>query len=312
MTDSKPSNTFTHNEVTASFRKFNDLADDVLRSDRSTWSDSVQQLFHHCQNDPVMVVVMESIVDYPLEEFTEWVARRWEAGIRAKHTVPFPADEIQLAAYQYLMLKSFIEAYNINLEVNDLLGRVYGRNREPDLGKNVKFINTEIFSKFKRTISYRLQEIISAIADKPVVPREVLIMLQNNGTYIGGNVTAEGSQVVIGGGIISGSINTTNDLKNAFESLEKLLGDVPTSQQEDVKAAFVTIDAGLSGKPVSKSDAVKAIETLDSASDKVAPFCKDVLGKVGTGLTSNLIIQALNFVYTHGPDIAQAAQHLIR
>ena len=52
---------FSMREVTRSFRKFRDLVNDLRVAPYQIWGDRLSHLVDHCENDPVMRVVTESL-----------------------------------------------------------------------------------------------------------------------------------------------------------------------------------------------------------------------------------------------------------
>jgi len=153
---------FSKQEVLTSFRKFNDLRHDLDRAKVQSWCGCLNALLSHCENDPVMRVVVSPLNSHPRINVNSWIKevdrRRLEGHVFDLINLPLEDDERTAFLNQFLRMicsgdfpyQSFCYTAFGSMELEDV---VYS-------------INSQFIDKFTREVAYRLEDIKTEIRDE--------------------------------------------------------------------------------------------------------------------------------------------------
>jgi hypothetical protein len=212
--------TFSRRQVERSFRKFNDIVQDLFSAQFQTWGDSFNHLVEHCEQDPVMRVITE-----PLRSNSEVDAEEWYQEILDSQTggagsgtykLPYDDDKRTALLYQFFLFM-YDEEKGFSLPHLNIV--LFGKSKYQDM---ISVFNQEIVQKFTREVSYRLEEILEDIGDEQVVTTEAMMVFHHHdySMKITGNI--EGSNLALGGSTISDSSAQSTKTINQPELLETL------------------------------------------------------------------------------------------
>jgi hypothetical protein len=167
---------FSRREVERSFRKFNDIVNDLFGAKFQTWTNAFNHLMEHCQHDPVMQVVTE-----PLKCNKSVDAEKWYADALAsvgsmigsgQYELPYDDDDRTAILYQF-----FLMFYDNKVNLKSFCMGMYGCRNYQDF---VDSFNRELIEKFTREMSYRLGEIREDIGNQEEVPREAMVVFHHH------------------------------------------------------------------------------------------------------------------------------------
>src|SRR5688572_19743793 len=94
---------FTRREVHRSFRKFRDIASDLIRARYQTWSANLRRLIDHCETDRVMRVVTDPLRNNPNVDVDRWYQDFLESsgGMVGSEKFRLPADDDEQTSLFY-------------------------------------------------------------------------------------------------------------------------------------------------------------------------------------------------------------------
>ena len=286
---------FTVKEVVNSFRRFNDLSNDVRNASFQTWGECLLQLIVFCREDGVMRVVTEPLRTNPNVNFARW----WQdfnssgrVGIGTKqYELPTDNDDRISLLYQFFVsiVEHKINAFGFALQV-------FGKTKHQE---KVNMLNSEIVEKFTREVAYRLKEVEKELGEREEVESSALTVFHYHGpvqTYHGAVQNIEGG---IHGGIaaqnstVTGNVITYND-KETFAAAVKALGeeltDVLDDHREAVSDAFALLVKAIQENTVPKtSQMATAIETIGEGSPGIFKSLKTIV----EGAATSLVAEAL-------------------
>lgn len=229
--------TFARRSVERSFRKFTDIINDLLQADFRTWGNSFTHLVTHCENDPIMKVVIGPLKDTNLADAHAWYEQfaRSVGGMAGsgRYELPYDDDERTALLYQF-----FLMIENGEVAFDRFCIDAYGKTHFQEM---VWTFNRELVEKFAREVSYRLKEILEDTAEESLISSGAMILFQHfdQSTNIEGNVV--GSVVAAGDSRISNadiSYSSYQEVGSALEGLVPLVEEVSEEFQSTVRESL--------------------------------------------------------------------------
>ncbi|GAB5404324.1 MAG: hypothetical protein Aurels2KO_25550 [Aureliella sp.] len=230
-------NTFTQREVQRSFRKFNDLVDDLMSSKFQTWGDTMTRLVTHCETDPVMQVVTEPLKTDPRVNARKW----WDdavASVRGmvgsgNYSLPADDDERTALLYQVLLVLE-----NEEVDVSRFCTSVYGHTKYQDM---VDTFNRELVYKFTREVSYRLDEVAQDNAGQQEISRDAIVVFHHHdySTTISGSI--QGSNFATGNAQVSGATATFeshSDVAAELRAMKSIAAEFSKANRATIESAL--------------------------------------------------------------------------
>ena len=283
-----PQERFTRREVERSFRKFNDVVDDLFRAGFQTWDNAFVHLITHCEKDPVMQVVTG-----PLKVNKNVDAEKWYADALAsvggmvgsgRYELPYDDEDQTALLYQFFLML-------IDNKVNfaSFCVGMYGKTGYQE---SVEVFNRELVQKFTRELTYRLDEIRVDIGDQLEVPREAMVVFHHHDYSMNIHGNIQGSNIAAGGSTISDSSATyTNhdELAAALQALAPILQEVSESQRTTLDRALQLLVQATHDSTISEEQVADATRTLSASSPTMAERLKGIAGKIGLSLVSSSI-----------------------
>jgi hypothetical protein len=283
---------FSRRQVERSFRKFNNIVDDLFQATFETWGDTFTHLVTHCEQDPVMRVVIEPLRSNKNVDASTWYDDALASGCgmlgSCRYELPYDDDDKTALLYQVFVLFN-----NENMNINHFCIEFYGSTDPQD---SVDKFNRELVRKFTREVSCRLEEIMEDIGDQQEVSREAMLVFHHHdySTNIHGNI--QGSNVATGGATISDSTASYTDneeLAAALKSLRPLIQDISEGQRETVDTALQLLVRATHDSSVSKEEVAEATRTIAASSPSVTARLREIAGKIGISLVSSSIFQGI-------------------
>ena len=288
---------FARPQVQRSFQKFRDQSSDLQGAVFQTWEESLRHFIDHCQNDPVMKVVMEPLRSHRNVDLSKWYEKfeennRGMVGTnRYPYSLPTNDDERTALLYQFLVAISegHLNAFQFSRDA-------YG-SRSKDEG--VLSVNTQIVEKFVREVSYRIDELNTELGDKQQIESSTLTTIFNYGsmqTYHGAvqNVQGgvQGSILAVDSNLSGVSIiyNSKDDLASAVKALGNDLTDVLQNHREEVSNAFALLVKAIENNTVPKSSQLAT--AVESIGEKTSSKLKS-LKTIMEGAAGSLVAEAL-------------------
>lgn len=297
---------FTRREVERAFRRFNECVDDLFASVWQTWQDNFNQLMTHCETNPVMRVVTG-----PLRDNSSVDGRAWHRDVvddrdpynkqtkprrqigAGHHPLPTDLDQQVAILYQF-----FLTIQRGEIDLYGFCIHMYNTTRHQD---SFNTFSRELVFKFTREVTNRLNEILADIGGEQSVRREMLVAFhihqEATSMIINGNV--QGTNLAGPGATISNSTATYNsngDLAEALQALKPLVDVVATEQRRAVEAALDSL-VEATRKDIPVAQIVPDIDAAAKASPAIAERLKDIGLRLGTGLTSAGIVQAIKMYF---------------
>lgn len=283
---------FPRCDIERSFRKFNDIVNDLLGAKHQTWGNIFTHLITHCEEDPVMEVITEPLRSNRQVDAAKWyadaVASAHEMVGSGHYELPYNDDDRTALLYQF-----FLKVEKEGLDISNLCVAVYGTTNDQDI---VDTFNRELVTKFAREVSYRLDEILQDVGDQKTVAREAMIVFHHHdqSTTIHGNI--QGSFIATSGGSIAGATVTYNcatELATALRSLLPLVNTVAENQRSAVERALEILIAATASDNHSPTDIAAAATTVANGSPTLASRLKWIAGRIGTSLVASTIFQGI-------------------
>ena len=145
---------YTKREVDRSFRKFNDLVEDLFSSPWQLWGDRLSHLMNHCEQDSVMRVVTEPLRTNKNVDVSSWYeeASKTNTGMTgsAYYELPINDDDKTSLLYQFMLLASLNR-----IDVTDFGESFFGAESPQEA---VGQFNDQIVRLCTREVCYRLDE----------------------------------------------------------------------------------------------------------------------------------------------------------
>lgn len=193
---------FKRKDVQLSIQKFQDYADDVLRSDRVTFGNRLSIFLNHCENDRVMNVIKAQLMAINIDAMKWWTETGQFMGVHmGGKDFSLPIDEEKRDS---LLFKICIAIYNNEIDFITFCSTLFAERYVDAL---VMRFNEAIFRPMIRSLNYKLNDIrdsIVAVERDSIIPTQNLIVYQSI-TYVGGDIKAKGDVLVGRGGTIDKS-----------------------------------------------------------------------------------------------------------
>lgn len=283
---------FPRRVVERSFRKFNDIVNDLTYAQFQTWGDTFSHLITHCRTDPVMQIVTAPLAANKRVNAEKWYneARESVGGMVGSGSYSLPYDDEDRTA---LLYQFFLMLENGKVDLISFCVDMYGTTRFQDA---VQTFNAELVQKFTREVSYRLNEIIADIGEEQSVPREAMVVFHHHdySTNVHGNI--QGSNVATGGSSISESTatySTAEDLAGALKALHPLVGEVAARDRIQVGAAVQVLIDAAHDKSIGAERVAEATRVIADKSPSMGQRLRELAGKVGISLVSSAIVQGI-------------------
>lgn len=284
---------FTSREVQRSFRKFNDLASDVMSSVHQIWPDAINRLVDHCECDPVMRVVTSPLKADPRVDARKW----WDAAIGScsgmagsgSYMLPPDDDERTSLLYQVLLLI----AYNESINLSDFCITVYGRSRYQDM---VDTFNSEVVFKFTREVSHRLNEVAEDTADQSEISRESIVVFNHHdySTRITGNVY--GSNVATGNAQLShpdATLDSLGDIAAELRDLISIATEFSKTNQAVIKSSLEFLATQADTGNGDLGEVVEKTRTVIELSPEIRSRMERLLSNVSSSIAGSAIIEGI-------------------
>ena len=283
---------FSRRQVERSFRKFEDIVNDLFNAKFQTWDNTFTHLITHCEEDSVMKLVTE-----PLRSNCNIDAEKWynnamnsvRSMVGSGHyELPYDDNERTALLYQFFLLL-------LNNKV-DFTGFCLGQYGTTGYQDSVHYFNQELILKFTREVSYRLDEIRDDLGDQQNVPREAMIVFHQHGHTMNFHGNIQGSNVAGGGSSISQSsaaYTNNSDLANALKALKPLIHEVGQKQQDAVTAALEVLVEATMDQNVDNNAIRTAAETIVAKSPTLKERLIGITQKVGSDLLNSSVVQGV-------------------
>lgn len=161
-----------------SIRQFNDMSDDLIRSDKNTFIDRLNQFFQFMENDEVFHYIHEQLLKNPSTNVDVWFEEKLSKRSSMAGSAPleFPKNTDNRLSIQYQLLNS------INLKkihYHDFMVNFFGTTYQPYA------FNEAISIPLFRGMKYKIEEIVEEMSSenstlkKPetqLIPKEVTNM----------------------------------------------------------------------------------------------------------------------------------------
>ncbi len=281
-------NTFTQREVHRSFRKFNDLVDDLMSAKFQTWGNTMTRLVTHCETDPVMQVVTQPLKTDPRVNARKW----WDdavASVRGMvgsgdYTLPADDDERTALLYQVLLVLE-----NENVDFSQFCISVYGHTNYQDM---VDTFNRELVYKFTREVSYRLDEVAHDTAGQQEISRDAIVVFHHHdySTTISG--TIQGSNVATGNAQITGStasFESPSDVAAELRAMKSIAAEFSKVNQATIESALEF----LASQAVSQTQDIAEIEENARTLVEISPTIKTRLMTLASGAGASVVGSAI-------------------
>ena len=223
---------YTKRQVDRSFRKFNDLVEDLFSSPWQLWGDRLSHLMNHCEQDSVMRVVTEPLRTNKNVDVSSWYeeASKTNTGMTgsAYYELPINDDDKTSLLYQFMLLASLNR-----IDVTDFGESFFGAESPQEA---VGQFNDQIVRLCTCEVCYRLDEIREDTAGQTEIQTEALVVFHHhdNSVNIRGNI--KGSNVAIGASTVSDSsaeYKNNEDVATVLKALKPLIKDVVESQRRN-------------------------------------------------------------------------------
>lgn len=283
---------FPRREVHRSFRKFDDLVNDVMSSKFQTWGDAMTRLVTHCESDPVMQVVTTPLKTDPRVDARKW----WNDAIASvrgmvgsgRYTLPADDDERTALLYQVLLL-----LVNENVDFTKFCISVYGHTNYQDM---VDTFNREIVYKFTREVSYRLNEVSEDTAEQSEISRDAIVVFHHHdySTNITGNI--HGSNVATGKAQISQSsatFNSPSDVAAELRALKSLAAEFSKTNRATIESALELLASRAETGDGDTDEIVENARTVVELSPTIRSRMLGLLSGVGTSMAGSAIIEGI-------------------
>jgi hypothetical protein len=287
---------YSKKQVERSFRKFNDIANDLSSAEVGAWSSLFTNLVQFCENDPVMREVTEPLRTNTNVNTQEWLESVSDAHYDPKKRfhLPLADDERTALLYQFFLWIEETE-YSIDHFCMSALG-------SDDSRGTAYVLNKELVEKFTREVRYRLAEISDDVAGQDSVGRESLLVFEHHdhSTNIYGDV--HGSNIATGGSTISRSSaerTSDDDLVSALKALEPLLMQADESSKELVKRSLDILIQSQKDLSITKDQVADATKSIAGASPKIAERLKGIIGNIGTNVGTTVLTEGLKLGWSY-------------
>jgi hypothetical protein len=184
--------TFSRRQVERSFRKFSDIVNDLFKATFQTWGNTFTHLMTHCEQDPVMQVVTQSLRENARVHVEQWYAEAMGTvgGMvgSAHYELPYDDDNRTALLYQFFLL-----AENGKADLKSFCMFMYGSTKPQEM---ICHLNQELVQKFTREVAYRLAEILEDLGDEQEVPRDAMVVFHHHGQSMNTHGNAPGSNSV--------------------------------------------------------------------------------------------------------------------
>jgi len=212
---------FTKHQVEVAIRKFRDFAEDVQSSEYTTFDNNFNLFIHHCENDAVMKIIIEPLKHNPNLTFKDWQELALTAGgsFIGSRRYSLPKNEDDRLSIMYQLFLAFL---NEELSLSEFCVEFYGKTNYNEM---IYVFNEQLFGRFVRDVSYKLDELIASIRDEDEVQEKKLTLFYIDKQVNISNV--QGSMIAVDHSSIDAStIRSETDLVKAFSILmSELLQD---------------------------------------------------------------------------------------
>jgi len=234
--------TFSRRQVERSFRKFNDLVNDLFNAQFQTWSGVFSNLIKHCEEDEVMMVVTAPLKSNQNVDAKEWLEEAMGSvtGMLGSGSFSLPYDDDDRTA---LLYQFFLIAEKDDFDLSKFCVVIYGTRKYQDMAR---VFNQELVSKFTREVSYRLEEITQDFGNEQEIPKEAMLVFHHHDHSMNIHGNIEGSNIASGQSSVSDSSATHATTSNPAEVLEALRlarQSIVNLPDEEQKKAEVFSDA---------------------------------------------------------------------
>lgn len=287
--------TFTRRQVERSFRKFQDIVDDILSASFQTWSDTFSHLITHCETDPVMQIITGPLKSDPRIDAGKW----WDDAVSSPtgmvgsghYTLPTDDDERTALLYQVFLKIEFDD-----LDIKKFCVAGYGHTHYQEM---VSSFNQELVTKFTREVSYRLDEIAEDTADQPEISREAMIVFHHHdySTNISGSI--HGSNIATGNAQVSHSsaqFNTPADVAAELLALKSLASEFSRDQQATITTALDFLASASESDSAEANEVAEHVQTVAELSPTIATRLRRLVAGTSSSLAASAIVEGIKAV----------------
>lgn len=257
---------FKKEDISESFRKFNDYSNDLVGSDAGNFTNYLNIFIDFCEHDTIMSLITGQLKSNPRVDLKEWHKKFLRTGgsfIGSKHyELPLEEDDRISLLYQFLLAIQRNDIGVINFCV-DAFGKTNYNEMIWDFNENITKL-------LVRGLGYKLDKIINKMEDRQSIPSSGLVVIS----------TGQGSinQIAIGNDIKQTQI--TRDLK--LNKLIDMLAD------KVLKEESLTVE--------DKEDLLVHVKTLKEQASLKQPkkaIIKPVLDHIKTFVILSDVVQKI-------------------
>lgn len=212
-------------EVRRAIRRFQDLANDVLRSNGQTFDDNFSMFLHYCETDDVLRGITGQLKANTRVSLVAWYQDFQASGgsfIGSKR-YSLPRDEEDRLALLYQFFLATAGRGTLHIPLLDFMIDAFGTTSDREI---VATFNQQLFGKFARDLLYRLEGLSDELPEHGDVPEGALIIFNHNHIERVSVGNISNSQVAIsavGDANVSCSTTDAATLRDQVDSVGRLL-----------------------------------------------------------------------------------------
>ena len=280
---------FSRRQIERAFRKFDDLADDLLHATFQTWVEILKVLVQFCLHDPVMRLVIEPLRNHPRVDFAKWLEDFMNSGSggvgSCRYEIPADEDE-RLALWFQLLCKMSVgevefRIFNLN---------AYGATHFAD---GIDEFNNQIVRPMARDIGNRLNDFLDETAGDESVTADKLVVFGDYSPTVNIRGDVVNSTLVVGVGN-QVQIQTPGELSKSFTELAGLIESIRIDEPSK-KQLRKDVENLERADSIPKPELIAGVERL-AEHDQLRDHLNSIaIGAVGTILGSAAVM-AIRYV----------------
>ena len=259
---------FPRRDVERAFRKFSDLASDLMRAQFQTWEEHLKCFLTFCETSAVMQIVTQPLRQNPNINLEQWHAE-FAASVGSmvgsgRYTIPSNDDDRTALFYQVL------QAFNDGrINAKNFAISAFGETRFQNM---VDVINREFVAKFVREMQYRIRDIETDTQGQSEISKDALIVFHQyhgpvqhfenfqNSPISTGDVMGSGSQKFEDQSVTTGDLTNSNLVAHSSRVNQSISLPGDTKDILDRIVAILQTDSSLSEDD--RQDSLQDVESL--------------------------------------------------
>lgn len=183
----------TSGQIARSIQRFNDYANDLMRSDMNTFDDTLNVFINFCESDNVFSIIHSQLQSVPKVDFDSWYESRQNTGgsMAGSSQLSFPTDPEVRMALMYELLRRIRDG---RIQLLDFVITFFALGTN-NITAYIRAMNEAITRPLIRELSYRLQDISDQLPEDQgvfVSPANIQIIHQATNVI---QQTASGSNI---------------------------------------------------------------------------------------------------------------------